>query len=128
MEKLFTLHIVIESSNDVKGLDCTIALLGFSGRAEGEFFNGVVLPGGVDTQRILPDGSGTLSARYILEGTDIKGKKCRIYVLNEAALGGIKTTPTFVTDSEALVEIFKSPIEGKMVFAENDFQIEFWKL
>ena len=92
-------HIVTE------GLKDTAVMLPFGGECESTLFTGKILPGGVDTQRIQPDGRGTLSARYTLEGVDDRGKPCRLFIDNAAVLGkdGIGTTcPTVRTDSESL--------------------------
>lgn len=47
-----------------------VNMVSFSGYAEGEYFKGNILPGTVDTQTVLPDGSTHLSARYMLKGID----------------------------------------------------------
>jgi hypothetical protein len=55
----------------------------FHGDADCDNFHGKVLPGGVDTQVQYQGEKRSLSARYILEGTDIDGCSCRIFVENE---------------------------------------------
>jgi len=85
-----------------------VVMLPFGGTVRGELFSGVVCPGGVDTQVTDAAGVRSLSARYMLSGTDSAGRPCRIYVDNEGrfAAGELPspfvTTPTFLTDSEAL--------------------------
>lgn len=56
-----------------------------SGELVGDSFRGTVLPGGVDSQVIRPDGTCELSARYGIELDD----GSRIYVENN----GIRTVP-----------------------------------
>ena len=55
------------------------------GVVEGEGFEGVVLPGGVDSQVIRPDGKADISARYALKFND----GTSIYIQND----GIRTVP-----------------------------------
>lgn len=86
------------------GKDAAV-MLPFTGECDCPLFKGRILSGAADTQRIRHDGSGTLSARYTLEGTDDQGKPCRLFIDNAAHLGkeGIGTTfPTIRTDSESL--------------------------
>ena len=78
-------------------------------------YNGkIVFVGGVDTQRET-DGVGGLSARYMLEGVDSAGEKCRIFIENEAAFGDAWTRPTLLTDSAALRWLETAPKAGRIV-------------
>ena len=85
-----------------------VKMLPFVGTVKGELFNGVVCPGGVDTQVTNAVGVRNMSARYMLSGTDHTGKACHIYVDNEGWFTNgeqpkpFTTVPTFLTDSEAL--------------------------
>lgn len=56
-----------------------------SGRVTGNGFNGEVLPGGIDSQIIRPDGKCELSARYAIKLDD----GATIYIENN----GIRTVP-----------------------------------
>jgi hypothetical protein len=90
-----------------------VLMIPFNGTVEGELFNGRVLPGGVDTQIVDQNGVRHMSARYMLEGVDKNGEKCRIYVDNNGWFSGemampFKTIPTFFTDSKALAAYLHS--------------------
>ena len=90
------------------------AILPFGGTVSGEVFNGRVLPGGADCQTVDANGVRHMCARYMLEGTDFMGAKCRVYIENNGWFSGgtptmpFKTVPTFLTDSEALSPILCS--------------------
>ena len=86
-----------------------VVMIPFSGTATGEFFQGLILPGGVDVQTVDQTGVRHMSARYMLEGTDKTGQPCRIYVDNNGWFSGemvmpFRTIPTFRTDSRSLAE------------------------
>ena len=90
----------------LKGPAGEVVMIPFSGTAEGEIFNGVVRPGGVDCQRVNLVGVRHMSARYLLEGEDSAGEKCHIFSENngwfETQSTPFKTVPTFITDSKTL--------------------------
>ena len=101
-------------------------MLPFTGECEGPLFKGKILPGGVDTQRIYPDGTGTLSARYTLEGVDDQGQKCRLFIDNAAKLGndGIGATyPTIRTDSKRLRWLETSDLRGAIEHFPDHIEI-----
>ena len=93
---------------ELTGPNCKVKMLPFVGTVKGEIFNGVVAPGGVDTQVTNAVGVRNMSARYMLLGKDSAGKDCRIYVDNEGWFTNgeqpkpFPAVPTFLTDSEAL--------------------------
>jgi len=85
----------------------------FSGEAHGRFFNGNVCGTGADVQIEKSDGV-SLSARYILEGSDYTGEKCRIYVENNKAPNEDFTRPYIITDSAALKKWESARLYGKI--------------
>lgn len=95
---------------DLTGPGCKVKMLPFVGTVKGEIFNGVVAPGGVDTQVTNAVGVRNMSARYMLIGKDSAGKDCHIYVDNEGWFTNgeqpkpFTTVPTFLTDSETLAQ------------------------
>ncbi len=95
--------------------------------AEGPYFQGMILPGGVDTQKIYPDGSGVLNARYMLEGKDSEGKECRIFIDNTAELGSNETVPRIVTDSAILQKFAEKELAGEMEMKEDRLIIEIFE-
>lgn len=106
---ILTVHVSIDR-NDITSLDGpagSVLMIPFGGTVEGELFNGVVRPGGVDTQVVNMSGVRHMSARYCLDGTDYTGEKCVIYVDNHGYFSGdtphpFQTVPELLTDSKAL--------------------------
>ena len=106
MREILTIHVEIGKTYEVSGYNGIVRMIHFSGYGAGSGFEGKILPGGVDTQQ-QPGGMPlTLSARYMLEGTDAAGEKCRIFIENvgTADAHGIlnQTTPKIITDSKSL--------------------------
>ena len=66
MKRVVSLTIRLQESYEITSDHLKICQILFSGTADGDYFHGEILPGAVDTQRIYPDGSGELSARYTL--------------------------------------------------------------
>ncbi len=95
-----------EEVSALKSGNLEVVMIPFSGTAEGEIFNGVVCKGGVDTQRVNLSGVRHMSARYMLDGVDNAGNKCKIFIENNGWFDSMsmpfKTVPTFITDSPAL--------------------------
>lgn len=109
-----------------KGCADTAVMLPFTGECESKLFRGKILPGGVDTQRIYPDGSGTLSARYTLEGVDDEGKPCRLFIDNAAVMDGdveMTTYPTIRTDSERLRWLETADLTGRIEHFSDHIEI-----
>ena len=102
--------LVQENIVDLKGPAGTVKMLPFTGTVEGEIFNGIVAPWGVDTQVTNQVGVRHMSARYMLVGKDNQGNDCKIYVDNNGWFTNGEqprpfiTVPTFYTDSPALSE------------------------
>ena len=104
----------------------TAVMLPFTGECDSPLFKGKILPGGVDTQRIQPDGNGTLSARYTLEGVDDQGQPCHLFIDNAAKLGaeGIGATyPTIRTDSESLRWLENADLRGAIEHYPDHIEI-----
>lgn len=120
MNEVLTVNVNITQINEVKGHKGSARMILFDGDVCCDNFKGVILPGGVDTQKDISKEETLLSARYILEGKDIEGKDCRIFIENNGTIKkGEEMTaiPKMLTDSEALSfletqELF-SKIEGK---------------
>jgi len=97
MTALFTVDVRIKETIRVGKAN----IVYFDGEASGKFFNGKIVGDGADVQ-ISDNGGVTLSARYVLEGTDCARQKCRIYIENNAEANKEFTRPKIITDSEAL--------------------------
>lgn len=122
MDLVMTVHVVLSKNTYfVKGKEVGKCMLPFTGTADGPYFNGAVLGEGVDTQTIYNDGRVLFSARYMLEGTDMTGNKCRIFIENNGE-SLEKMTPTIVTDSEALQFLAESELTS--VVTPNDVGVE----
>lgn len=122
MELIMTVHVVLSKNiNVLKGKEVDICMLPFTGTADGPYFSGTVLGEGVDTQTIFHNGRVLFSARYMLEGTDCAGNKCRIYIENNGDSLD-KLVPTIVTDSNALQFLSESDLSS--VVTPNDVGVE----
>ncbi|MBO6140597.1 MAG: hypothetical protein J6O40_02290 [Ruminococcus sp.] len=97
---VMTVYVDILPSAGVSGDDYSVNMIRFHARAEGEYFNGETVMDGVDTQ-IFMNGKFTMSARYILEGTDFKGEKCKVFIENSGSTLS-DLSPAIITDSKAL--------------------------
>lgn len=119
--ELLKIKVEITDVVEVVGED-TVRMVSFTGSCCGDYFNGRILPGGVDTQTIHKDGNGTLSARYMMEGTDLTGARCRVYIENNAkTVAGVceRTYPRITTDSPALRKLLRGDLYG-MVEPHDD--------
>lgn len=87
-EEIFSISIIVDKpilvgQDDIVGRRQLIPIL--SGEVKGNGFNGKVMPGGIDSQIIRPDGKCELSARYAIQLDD----GATIYIENN----GIRTVP-----------------------------------
>lgn len=105
---IFEVYVEIDE-NDIsylKGPAGEVVVIPFTGTVRGELFNGRVLSGGVDIQKVNQNGVRHMSARYMLEGVDAEGESCHIYVDNNGCFESqslpFRTIPTFITDSKKL--------------------------
>ncbi|RKM57406.1 DUF3237 family protein [Butyrivibrio sp. X503] len=118
MEEILTIYIDVLDVFEVKGKSAEAAMINFTGNCKGKYFNGNVLPGGVDTQKEFYPQNRTLSARYMLDGLDDAGKACKIFIENEAVLDSDKkveyTIPKIITDSKSLSWMEDSYLKGKI--------------
>ncbi|MBR6187185.1 MAG: DUF3237 domain-containing protein [Clostridia bacterium] len=116
------LKINITGVQEVVGAKQTARMILFDGTAESDFFNGVIEPGGVDTQIDNRDGTGTLSARYSLHGTDREGNAARVFIENNAEYGKA-TNPRVWTDSPALRFLETAPLRGHIMDEDGQLTI-----
>ena len=112
-----------------------VVMIPFGGTASGEIFNGIILPGGVDTQRLNINGVRHMSARYMLEGTDNAGEKCKIFIenngyfTNDDVPSPFKTVPTFKTDSRTLATyLHRNVFRGEGYPTDGSVVIKFYEL
>lgn len=119
MEKLFDVFVKINGSVSVKGSKEDVCMIDFLGTAEGKYFNGRVMGTGTDTQHISKDGKTRLSARYILEGADISGEQCRIFIENNGSFEE-GFVPRIVTDSKTLAQFEDGKLYAEVVCRDKD--------
>ena len=122
LEEIMVVHVTIKG-NEVNAFTSEaggVVMIPFDATIDGKYFNGTVLPGGIDTQVIGPHGTPhTLSARYMAKGTDYTGEECFVYIENNGVIcndvegGYMRTTPKFVTNSKALDFLNKQLFVGK---------------
>ena len=122
MKQVLTIHVTLHQTVEMPGGDHTVRMILFDGHCDSDYFKGNILDGGVDTQVISEDGTGTLSARYILEGTDPEGENCRIFIENNGKMTPGEptvTTPVIYTSSKALKWLETAVLTGTVLPADN---------
>ena len=135
-DKLIMEVLVSIEGKDVsflKGPAGEVVMIPFGGTVQGEIFNGVVCPGGVDCQRVNLTGVRHMCARYMLEGTDSAGEKCHIFVDNNGWFNGMQspfqTVPTFMTDSKTLAPyLHQNKFRGEGHHREGGVTIKFFEV
>ena len=131
MQEILTINVKVTGIYEVKGKSGEAVIINFDGDCDSEYFKGIVLPGGVDTQKEVYPENRMISARYILEGTDSEGKKSRIFIENNAELGKDKkldfTYPRIITDSECLSWMEKAELRGTIEPKERDCIIHIFR-
>lgn len=121
-KEILTIRIILDGSESLNGGSQKIVMIHFHGDCQSELFHGTLIPGGIDTQRIRPDGQTMLSARYMMEGTDCDQQNCRIFIENNGAVGTdgrIRTKPKIVTDSKALQWLESAELTGTVTSAAD---------
>ncbi|MCH5286540.1 MAG: alpha/beta fold hydrolase [Christensenellaceae bacterium] len=124
--EILRIKVMLDGMNELKAQPCSIRMLPFHGSCESKLFCGTILPGGVDTQVDFAPGQNTLSARYMLEGTDAEGKPCRLYIDNSAVSrkgSDMITHPRVTTDSAALKWLESAALTGKIESKDDHLEI-----
>lgn len=125
-KELFTFYINIGTSDSVAGKNGNATMIHFTGRGECDNFNGTIVSDSVDTRLKFPGIVESLSARYILDGTDASGNPCRIYVENNGIDdNGMVTEPVIITDSPDYAWIETAPLHGTVSW-EKGLTIHMW--
>lgn len=116
-QEVLTVLVDITGATQVQGARGSSNMVAFTGRVECDNFHGVILPGGVDTQ-IMVNGHLTLSARYVLEGTDHTGHGGRIFIENNGETDDpaapMTTHPRIFTDCPALQWLEAADLYGTL--------------
>ena len=124
--EILRIKVYLTNNIAVAGHADKAVMLPFTGECECPLFTGKILPGGVDTQRIAPDGRCSLSARYALEGVDDQGQTCKLFIENVAVSSpGMEmiTRPTIRTDSESLRWLETADLTGRIEHAKGHIEI-----
>ncbi|MEC0123280.1 DUF3237 family protein [Paenibacillus pabuli] len=134
-EEVFTVHVVIgETFNLQNDSGDSVVMISFTGHATGKYFQGIVLGGATDTQIIGQHGDKhSLSARYMLRGTDYTGQDCELYIENNGEiheqLKGVlfRTSPRIITNSKALSFLNGDMLVGEGLQAEAGVDIKIYR-
>lgn len=125
-EPVLVVSVKCEEPFGVSGENGGIVMIPFTGTSESPYFKGKILGTGVDTQKISEEGKVFLSARYMLDGTDYSGQKCRIFIENQGSdMSACK--PTVVTDSKALSELETAVLRSVVELAEGGVTVKIYK-
>ena len=116
-ELIVTVNVTIHESQMLEGRNSRVVMIPFSCEAEGKYFSGKSISDGVDTQITTADGF-SLSARYMLEGTDKKGKRCRLFIENNGTSLD-NCVPKIYTDSEELDFLENADLSAEVECVEN---------
>lgn len=135
MEEIFTVHVKIEKTIELQNSDGdSVVMISFTGQVTGQYFQGEVLEGGVDTQVIGKDGERhTLSARYMLLGKDHTGEVCQIYIENNGNVHKklkdplFRTYPKLITNSKALSFLNEDLLVGEGMPSELGVDIKIYR-
>ena len=116
MNEILRIMVRLKETMEVTGKTGCTRMIAFTGDAEGPYFQGKILPHGVDTQKVMKGKSLQLSARYMLEGVDANGTPCRLFIENngEETSDGLRTSPRIYTDSEALSWLEETCLTGSV--------------
>lgn len=120
----------------LKGPDCEVVVLPFTGTAAGEDFTGEVCPGAADVQTVNAAGVRHMCAKYMLRGTDSAGQACHIFVENngwfeptDSPKPGFATVPTLWTDSKLLASrLHRRSFVGEGLPREDGVTIRLYEL
>lgn len=116
-ELIVTINVETHEPQVLDGRLSKVVMIPFSCEASGKYFNGRTVENGVDTQITTTDGF-SLSARYMLEGTDRCGKNCRLFIENNGTSLD-NCIPTIHTDSEELAFLESAKLTAEVECVKN---------
>ncbi|QAA32875.1 DUF3237 family protein [Clostridium manihotivorum] len=136
VEEVLTIHVKIDKTIEMHNeYGDSVLMLSFSGNATGKYFEGEILPGGIDTQIIGKFGDRhTLSARYMLKGKDHTGENCEIFIENNGnentkyKAGPLRTYPKIITNSKALQFLNYDILIGELVGTNSGVDIKIMRV
>lgn len=124
--EILRIKVTVDGCHALDAAPRAVRMLPFSGSCESPLFHGIILPGGVDTQMDFAPGQGSLSARYMLEGTDAEGKPCKLFIDNSAVTREGRETvthPRIITDSPALKWLETAALTGTIESGKDHLDI-----
>ena len=130
MKEVLRVTVTLGKILRVDGTSRSACMIPFSGVAQGPWFQGTILPGGIDTQTLAQGKMLSMSARYMLEGKDDRGKPCRLFIENngtEEADGSIHTKPVIITDSASLSWMESANLYGTVEGTEENVIIHIFQ-
>lgn len=111
--EIFTFTIDIGSTTSVTGSTGKASMIHFGGASDCANFKGKIVSDCVDTRLKFNGQIETLSARYILSGTDADGNPCKIYVENNGIDdNGMVTKPVIITDNPDFAWVESAKLHG----------------
>lgn len=113
VKEIITVYVELDGFYEVHSAEADITMIPFHGTFSTSLFEGVILPGGVDTQIQKRGQVRTLSARYILKG-EYNGETKYIFIENNGKIESnvIKTVPRVYTDCAELKYLEKTALSG----------------
>lgn len=116
-ELIVTINVTTYEAQVLDGNNTKVVMIPFSAEATGDYFKGKTIANGVDTQIITPNNF-SLSARYMLEGIDRSGKKCRLFIENNGTSLD-NCVPRIYTDSAELAFLENARLKAGVECVEN---------
>ena len=123
-ELIITIKVTTYEAEMFEGKDSKVVMIPFSAKAAGEYFTGKTVVNGVDTQITTKNGF-SLSARYMLEGTDRNGRKCRMFIENNGTSLD-NCVPKIYTDSDELSFLENAELTANAECVENGVLIKIY--
>lgn len=124
-ELIVTIKVTTYDAQALEGNHSKVVMIPFSGEAKGDYFTGRTLANGVDTQITTAEGF-SLSARYMLEGVDRSGKRCRLFIENRGTSLD-NCIPRIYTDSEELAFLENARLKADVSCIENGVIVKIYR-
>ena len=100
-KELLTVRLIVTKKELVTDDGYRKSRIYFTGYCDTEYFHGTVLPGGCDTQEYDQEKLTKERAEYTLQGVDMEGEMCSLYVVNQKV--GEEWKPVIETNSKNLL-------------------------
>ncbi len=123
-ELIITINVTTYEAHSLEGENSRVVMIPFSCEATGKYFNGKTVSDGVDTQITTAEGF-SLSARYMLEGTDRKGERCRLFIENNGTSLD-NCVPKIYTDSKELAFLENVKLAASVECVENGVVVKIY--